>query len=182
MKYNIALPFLIVAGVATQYAVAEFALPSAVITETSVTALKQSVPATTGVTIPFLPPEDIVIGGEGTTSKRDLMAENAAAKEGTAMIILHQAVKEQQKKKKKVSVWGRKAVVPMPIIMGMHVAASQEIPPEKGEQYDESETPRPTTTFCRKIGNPKSPAARKEICFERDDILRKVVRTYEKKK
>lgn len=59
-----------------------------------------------------------------------------------------------------------------------HSPVSQVVP--GSANLDESETPRPTTTFCRKVGNPKLPATRKEICFERDDVLRKVVRTYEK--
>jgi hypothetical protein len=175
MKYNIALPFLLAAGVGAQYVLATLMLVP-VKTETSVVALEA--PKATGVTIPFLPP------GEGTTSKRELQAENAAAREGTAMIILHTAAKQKQhtKKKKKPVVVIEKAPqisVPMPIMTGMNVAITQK-EPEKFPDLNEEETPRPTTTFCRKIGNPKVSFPRKEICFERDDILRKIVRTYEK--
>ena len=96
-------------------------------------------------------------------------------------VILHrhsEKVRNAIKAIMPIAIGARVVAVERPPVM-RHAHVSQVVP--GSSSADESETPRPTTTFCRKIGNLKSPAARKEICFERDDILRKVVRTYEMK-
>jgi hypothetical protein len=119
---------------------------------------------------------------EGNSSKLALQAEKESALDKSAKpVILH---RHSERVRNAI-----KAIVP--IARGARVVAVEYPPVQKTAPVtiqvspgsavaDESETPRPTTTFCRKIGNPKSPSARKEICFERDDVLRKVVRTYEK--